>query len=135
MAILNVITLDEETNELVKNPLPDPQTLQWDSADIEAEGCSGTNQLGEYFRDVIGNKVTLGVTWGLLTDEEISQLFKYINNTSFVLEYPDAQMGERIQVEVYVNSRTAPMYCYTNEEEEGQDSWKWQGLSISFMEV
>lgn len=135
MAILNVITLDEETNELVKNPLPDPQTLQWDSADIEAEGCSGTNQLGEYFRDVIGNKVTLGVTWGLLTDEEISQLFRYINNSSFILEYPDAQMGERIQTEVYVNSRTAPMYCYTNEEEEGHDSWKWQGLSISFMEV
>lgn len=34
-------------------PLKDPQGLQWDMADLEADNCSGRNQLGEYFRDVV----------------------------------------------------------------------------------
>ena len=53
MAILNIITFDE-TEQRIETPLPDPQTMQWDSADVEAEGCSGTNQLGEYFRNRLG---------------------------------------------------------------------------------
>ena len=52
-----------------------------------------------------------------------------------MLEYPDARLGKRVVTEVYVNSRTAPMYCYDKGEEGQEDSWKWQGLSISFMEV
>lgn len=134
MSILNVITYDEK-GAADKTPLPDPQTLQWDSVDVEAEGCSGTNQLGEYFRDVIASKVTLSATWAVLSDEEISGPLKSIEEKSFVLEYPDARLGKRVTTEVYVNSRTAPMYCYDKGEEGQEDSWKWQGLSISFMEV
>lgn len=134
MSILNVITYDEN-GAADKTPLPDPQTLQWDSVDVEAEGCSGTNQLGEYFRDVIASKVTLSATWAVLSDEEISGLLKSIEEKSFVLEYPDARLGKRVMTEVYVNSRTALMYCYDKGEEGQEDSWKWQGLSISFMEV
>ena len=37
MSILNVITYDEK-GAADKTPLPDPQTLQWDSVDVEAEG-------------------------------------------------------------------------------------------------
>ena len=134
MAILNVITYDEN-NQQIKHPLPDPQTLQWDSADVEAEGCSGTNQLGEYFRDVIGSKTTLSATWAVLSDDEIAGLFANISEHSFMLEYPDARLGAKVIAEVYVNSRTAPMYRYIKSDDGTSDSWKWQGLSISFMEV
>lgn len=133
MSILKVITYDEEGNS-ISNALPDPQTLQWDSVDMEAEGCSGTNQLGEYFRDVITSKTTLSVSWGLLSDAEIKELLECISKDSMILEYPDAG-GGRVIKEVYVNSRTAPMYCYNKGGSGQADSWKWQGLSISFMEV
>lgn len=84
---------------------------------------------------MIASKVTLSATWAVLSDEEISGLLKSIEEKSFVLEYPDARLGKRVMTEVYVNSRTAPMYCYDKGEEGQEDSWKWQGLSISFMEV
>lgn len=133
MAILNIITFNDE--ETVKTPLPDPQTIQWDSADVEAEGCSGTNQLGEYFREVLGDKVTLNVSWGALSDDEMASLLSAIESESFMLEYPDAKAGSRVTGKFYINSRTAPMYCYTYGSGESDDGWKWQGLSLTFTEV
>lgn len=115
--------------------LKDPQTMQWDSADMEADGCSGTNQLGKYFRDVIDKKVTVGASWGPLENQEISKLLYAIKDDMFFLEYPDAYMGEKRTMEAYINSRTAPMYRYVAAEDERPADWMWQGLSISFMEV
>lgn len=114
--------------------LPNPQTLQWDLADMEAENCSGYNQRGEYFRDVIARKVTLSATWGALSETEVSSLLEAIGTDSFILEYPDAGEGRRNVITAYVNSRTAPMYCYSRGGQNEEDSWKWQGLSITFME-
>lgn len=114
--------------------LPNPQTLQWDLADMEAENCSGYNQLGEYFRDVIAQKVTLSATWGALSETELSNLLEAISTDSFILEYPDAKEGARNIINAYVNSRTAPMYCYNEGSEAEAPSWRWQGLSINFME-
>lgn len=133
MAILNIVTLNE--GEAVRKPLPDPQTIQWDSADIEAEGCSGTNQLGEYFREVLDDKVTLSVSWGSLSDEETAALLSAVEGESFLLEYPDAKAGSRITGKFYINSRTAPLYCYTYGGREKGDGWRWQGLSLTFTEV
>ncbi len=135
MAILNV--LDKTTK--APTPLTDPQTLQWDLVDLEAENSGGINQLGERFRDVIDRKVTLNATWGALTDGEISSLLDAIGEDTFILEYPDAAKGRRLQGEFYVSSRTAPMYCYTYNEPDtvgnNTDRWSWQGLTISFVQV
>lgn len=116
-------------------PLKDPQTMQWDSADVEAEGSSGTNQLGKYFRDVVDQKITVGASWGPLEDKEIAELLSVIKEDTFLLEYPDAYTGEKRTMEAYVNSRTAPMYRYQEQQGETPEKWMWQGLSINFMEV
>ena len=135
MAISNV--LDKSTKQ--STPLPDPQTFQWDLVDLEAENSGGINQLGERFRDVIDRKVTVNATWGALTDYEISTLLEAIKEDTFILEYPDASRGSRVSAEVYVSSRSAPMYCYTYNDPDAQgnnmDSWSWQGLAISFVEI
>lgn len=116
-------------------PLKDPQTLQWDMVDLEAENCSGRNQLGEYFRDVFAKKISLSVSWGLLNNNEIADILQSIENDSFDLEYPDAKSGERKTLKAYVNSRTTPMYSYQEGAGVVQDEWMWQGLSVNFMEV
>lgn len=134
MAILNIITFDE-TEQRIETALPDPQTMQWDSADVEAEGCSGTNQLGEYFREVLDDKITLSVSWGSLSDTEISRLLSLVAGENFMLEYPDAKLGQRVTGKFYINSRTSPMYCYTYGSADEEDGWKWQGLSLTFTEV
>lgn len=125
----------------VRNPestefalLPAPQTLQWDMTDREAEGCSGYNQIGEYFRDVIGRKVTLSATWGLLTETQMSLILTAIADDEFILEYPDAKTGNREVITAYVSSRTAPLYRYVQKEEGEEDTWMWQGLSVTFMQ-
>ena len=125
MAILNIITFDE-TEQRIETPLPDPQTMQ---------GCSGTNQLREYFREVLDDKITLSVSWGSLSDTEISRLLSLVAGENFMLEYPDAKLGQRVTGKFYINSRTSPMYCYTYGSADEEDGWKWQGLSLTFTEV
>ena len=117
-------------------PLPNPQSIQWDMADIEAEGSSGRTQMGTYFRDVIAKKVTVSVSWGLLTDEQMSQILTAIDSDEFILIYPDAKDGAMREMTAYVSSRTAPMYrCMpSSQSETGDFAWVWQGLSINFME-
>ncbi len=129
-AILKVRNLESTEFAL----LPAPQTLQWEMTDREAEGCSGYNQIGEYFRDVIGRKVTLSATWGLLTETQMSLILTAIADDEFILEYPDAKTGNREVITAYVSSRTAPLYRYVQKEEGEEDTWMWQGLSVTFMQ-
>jgi len=115
--------------------LPNPQSIQWDMTDVEAEGSSGRNQLGTYFRDVIAKKITLSVSWGALSNEEMSRILKAIDDDEFTLLYPDAKGGTMREMTAYVNSRTAPMYrCVPTADAEDNFTWVWQGLSINFME-
>lgn len=130
---------DEQATETttLEYDLPNPQSIQWDMADIEAEGCSGMTQTGTYFRDVIAKKVTLGVSWGALSNDEMSQILTAIDEDEFILVYPDAKTGTVREMSCYVNSRTAPMYrCVPSQSESSSDAftWVWQGLSINFME-
>ena len=78
---------------------------------------------------------TMGFSRGALSDEETAALLSAVEGESFLLEYPDAKAGSRITGKFYINSRTAPLYCYTYGGREKGDGWRWQGLSLTFTEV
>lgn len=107
--------------------LRDPQSLQWDIADLEA--ASGRNQAGKYFRDRIGVKRTLSCSWGALSDEDVAVLLSMMEGNFFMLEYPDALTGKVRCSEFYVGNRTAPMM---RKSDDG--SYMWQNLSATFTE-
>ena len=107
--------------------LKDPQSLQWDISDFD--GSSGRNQMGTFFRDRIASKRTLSCTWGPLNNTEMAELLSMMEDTFFMLEYPDALTGEREQGEFYVGNRTTPMM---RQEKDG--TYMWQNVSATFIE-
>ena len=111
----------------ILTPLKDPQSLQWDIADLE--GASGRNQSGRYFRDVISNKRTLSCSWGALDNRQMASLLSMMEEVFFTLEYPDALTGERKRAEFYVGNRTVPML---KQADDG--TYMWQNVSATFTE-
>ena len=107
--------------------LKDPQSLQWDVADLD--GASGRNQMGSFFRDRIASKRTISCTWSALDDKEMSDLLRMMEDVFFTLEYPDALTGERKLGEFYVGNRTTPML---KQKDDG--TYMWQSLSATFTE-
>ena len=111
----------------IATPLKDPQSLQWDIADLE--GSSGRNQSGRYFRDVIAKKRTLTCAWGALNNRDMASLLSMMEEVFFTLEYPDALTGERKKSDFYVGNRTTPML---KQEDDG--TYMWQNVSATFTE-
>lgn len=109
--------------------IKDPQTMQWDIADLDSEDGAGRNQKGELFRDRIAVKRQLTLTWPPLRSAEMAALLQAMEDTFFTLSYPDAYTGTRVEGTFYAGDRSAPMYRYDSE-----NGWLWEGLSVTFME-
>lgn len=108
----------------------DPVSMQWTLQDIEGDGGSGRNQMGETFRDRIAQKRELALSWGPLEEEPMSDLLSCLNDNFFEVEYPDALTGKRQAGVFYVASKQSPMYSY----DEAAGKWLWNGMTATLAE-
>ena len=81
------------------------------------------------FRDVVAQKVKLQVQWGGLSESECATILNAIDEPFFYLRYPDAKQGAKRVMQCYVGDRTSPIF-----RQDTDNLWKWQGLSVSFIE-
>lgn len=96
---------------------------------IDSEN-SGRNADGNMVRDIITEKVKLQCNWAPLSDSEISNLLRLMDQSFFTIEYPDAKVGGQATKTFYAGDRTAPTYSWNEEFKE----IKWEGLSVNFIE-
>ena len=106
--------------------LKTPQTFQVAVQDIDGE--SGRNANGDMVRDRITQKQKLDITWGALTDLEISTILQAVDAPFFTATYPNPKTGAMSTKTFYVGDRTAPTYSWNNKFP------KWEGLSMNFIE-
>ena len=122
MAILT-ITKADGTNV----PLPDPSEYSWGIQDVDADG-TGRNQNGELFRDRVGIKRKLTLSWPPMKAAPMSTLLQAVDDVIFDVSYPDAMTGTTRKMTAYVGDRTDPMYSLIDVV------YQWNGLSMNFIE-
>lgn len=106
-----------------------PKTFSVGIQTIDSDS-TGRNASGNMVRDIIAEKVKLDISWGPLSDNEISQILSKISGAFFSVTYPDPQVGGNTTKRFYVGDRTAPSYSW-NEHFQAS---KWEGLTLSFIE-
>lgn len=109
------------------NDIPDPSGLQWDLTDVSSDS-SGRNAAGSMLKDLIAQKVKLGLSWNFLTFQDASTILQAIDSIYFNVAYPDPKAGSVTVKTFYVDSRSAPMYSIC----DGIAGWK--SLSLSLVE-
>ena len=124
--VLDIVTYSGGTPTYTA--LKAPKSVSYILSDMDSS-ASGRNQAGLMFRDVVAQKVKIQVDWGNLSETECATILTLIDEPFFYLRYPDAKMGAKRIMECYVGDRTTPMY---RQDTDGE--WKWQGLSVSFIE-
>lgn len=102
-----------------------PKSFQVGIQDIDGE--TGRNANGNMVRDRIAVKRKLDCEWGMLTQDEMSQILNAVSAVFFDVVYPDPILGQ-ITKTFYVGDRTAPSYSFT-------DKFKpWSGAKFNLIE-
>lgn len=120
--------LEISPNNSTFTALKAPSQVTYTLSDMDASS-SGRSQSGLMFRDVVAQKVKLQVEWGPLSESECATILNAIDDPFFYLRYPDAKMGAKHVMQCYVGDRTSPIFRQDNDNQ-----WRWQGLSVSFIE-
>ena len=102
-----------------------PKSFQVGIQDIDGE--TGRNANGEMVRDRITTKRKLDCEWGMLTQDEMSQLLNAVSSEFFTVSYPDPMVGQTTKT-FYVGDRTAPSYSFANELKP------WSGAKFNLVE-
>lgn len=102
-----------------------PQKFQVGIQDIDGE--TGRNANGDMVRDRIAVKRKLDCEWGMLTQEEMSQLLNAVAPEFFTVSYPDPMSGQTTKT-FYVGDRTAPSYSFTEKFKP------WSGAKFNLIE-
>ena len=89
-----------------------PKSFQVGIQDIDGE--TGRNANGDMVRDRITTKRKLDCEWGMLTQEEMSQLLHAVSSEFCEVSYPDPMDGQ-VTKTFYVGDRTAPRYTFTEK--------------------
>lgn len=120
------------TDEANLVPLPDPQELQIDVMDLDADGA-GRSANGTMVRDRIAGGATakrkLKLTWPPLTNEDMRELMQAISNDVFFwCRYPDPYLGTERTAQFYIGDRQAPVL----RVKDGVPYW--ENMETSFTE-
>lgn len=102
-----------------------PKSFQVGIQDIDGE--TGRNANGDMVRDRITTKRKLDCEWGMMTQEEMSQLLNAVSAVFFEVSYPDPVKGQTTGT-FYVGDRTAPSYTFTEKFKP------WSGAKFNLVE-
>lgn len=102
-----------------------PQKFQVGIQDIDGETSRNAN--GDMMRDRITTKRKLDCEWGMMTQEEMSQLLNAVSPEFVEVSYPDPIKGQTTKM-FYVGDRTAPSYSFTEKFKP------WSGAKFNLVE-
>jgi len=112
-----------------------PASVQVDIQDIDGSE-TGRNQNGDMMRDRVAGgsdaKRKISCTWKGLTNSEISDLLRAMDDVSFSLTYPDPYTGTARTATVYVGDRSAPVW---RNGASSSSKIIWESLSANFVEL
>lgn len=114
--------------------LYDPQSMEWQIADIDAEEGTGRNQKGTMQRSRVATKRKLVCSFPPLTAAECSTQLKLVSPAMFSLRYPDALTGGKRIATFYVSDRKAPTYTLGSGASNSA-KWLWRNVGFDFIEV
>jgi len=93
----------------------------------DLDGEAERNAKGNLIRDRIAIKQKIDMEWSALTGSQMAMLLQAVSNVFFDVTYPDPYTGSNSTKNMYVGSRTAPMYKFGSAP-------MWAGLKMSFIE-
>lgn len=102
-----------------------PKTFNVGIHDVDGE--TNRNANGDMVRDRITTKRKLELSWGLLTQSEISEILNAVSEEFFSVDYPDPLTGQRTAT-FYAGDRSSPAYSFDD------DFKPWSGLSFNLIE-
>lgn len=106
-----------------------PSSLKIDFEDIEDNQSSLRMADGRYMRDIIATKRTLSLEWDALKWSEVSVILSALNHPFIEVTYPDSISGTLETREFYVSRRGTPV-AFMQEDENGIDTYYWEGVSV-----
>ena len=112
--------------------LPDPQTMQIETYDLDSEDGAGRDQSGLMFRDRRAVKEKLTCTFPPMWAGDYKELLSLLKDTFFEMKYFSPYYGGTRTATMYVGNRTAPWY-YLHDPNNRNQSWM-QASSMNFIE-
>lgn len=109
--------------------LPNPQTMEFQVYDVDADG-TGRNQRGLLFRDRVAVKRKLVCTWPPMKWDKLSALMQACTDQFFTLQYPDGMTGTVQSMTCYVGDRSVPVAWIDTVNNE----ILYENLSMNFIE-
>lgn len=105
-----------------------PSTFQVTVLDLDDGNSSVRTANGTLNRDRVAVKRQIDMTFGVLTEQQISGVLQAIGNVFFDFSYPDPMAGGTITKNVYVGNRVAPFAVDSN------GTVLWNGLKLTLTE-
>lgn len=105
-----------------------PSSFQVTVLDLDDGNSSVRTADGTLNRDRVAVKRQIDMTWGMLTEKQISSILQAMGNVFFDFSYPDPMMGATITKNVYVGNRPAPFAVESN------GTVLWNGLKLTLTE-
>lgn len=88
---------------------PDPSAMQWGLQDISAADAGRVHAAGNpMYKMRTSQKRKLGLSWSMLSKEEVATILQAVNPEYIYVKYEDAMTGTWRTMEAYVGDRTAP---------------------------
>ncbi|MBY9082387.1 hypothetical protein KIH86_13840 [Paenibacillus sp. HN-1] len=106
-----------------------PSSFQVTILDLDDGDSSVRATNGTLSRDRIAVKRQIDMSWGVLTDSQISRVLKAMSAVFFELYYPDPQEGQHVTKTMYVGNRPAPFAV-----EQPNGAILWNGLKVTLTE-
>ena len=87
------------------------------------------NSQGKMFIELIATKYKLDVSWGVLTQEEITVLLTAIKPVSFTVTFLDPESGTDKTITCYKGDRSIPLLTYVGGVAQ------WKDFKVNFIEL
>ncbi|MBG9737087.1 DUF6711 family protein [Paenibacillus alvei] len=105
-----------------------PSTFQVTILDIDDGNSSVRTANGTLNRDRVAVKRQIDMTWGVLSEKQISSILKAMSNVFFDFTFPDPMAGGSLTKKMYVGNRPAPFSVISNGVVH------WNGLKLTLTE-
>ncbi|MCY9760931.1 hypothetical protein M5X06_18785 [Paenibacillus alvei] len=105
-----------------------PSTFQVTILDIDDGNSSVRTANGTLNRDRVAVKRQVDMTWGVLSEQQISSILKAMSNVFFDFTFPDPMTGGSLTKKMYVGNRPAPFSMMS------RGKVYWNGLKVTLTE-
>lgn len=111
----------------------EPSQFSLDYEEITDPNSSIRSLDGTYSKDIVATKRKLKMSWDALLWSEVAEIMTNVSQSFFEVTYPDSISGEMETRTFFIESRSTPV-AFMQEDENGINTYYWQGVSITMTE-